>query len=98
MAPTIWSDSACFTRGSLAPCAISSGRRIWSTRQSGERSLSSSRPSSVRGSPTRRANSSKNAFQYGGIEASSVSRFEGPTMSTPQAKRSGVKVSPTSVA
>ena len=36
--------------------------------------------------------------QYGGMVLSSVSRFEGPTMSTPQAKVVGVKVRPASVA
>jgi hypothetical protein len=82
----------------LAPCAISSGFLIAATRVSGERSASSFLPSSVRGSPTRVVNSSKKDFQYGGIEASSVLRFEGPTMSTPHAKVSGVNVRPTSVA
>ncbi len=42
IAATICSDSACFTRGSLAPWAISIGIRIWSTRESGERSHSRS--------------------------------------------------------
>ncbi len=46
----------------------------------------------------RRTMSSKKDFQYGGIEFNSVNRLEGPTMSTPQANLSGVKVRPTSVA
>ena len=35
---------------------------------------------------------------YGGMVESRVCRFDGPTMSTPHAKVSGVKVTPTSVA
>ena len=49
MAATICSDSACFTRGSFAPWAISIGIRMSSTRDSGERSHS--RSDSVSGSP-----------------------------------------------
>jgi hypothetical protein len=36
--------------------------------------------------------------QYGGIVWSSVTRFDGPTISTPHANVSGVNVSPASVA
>ena len=53
-AATIWSDSACFTRGSFAPWAMRSGRSMSAAFVSGERSASSFRPSSVRGSPIRR--------------------------------------------
>jgi hypothetical protein len=48
MAPTIWSDSLCLTRGSFAPCAIRSGFLIAVTFESGERESKNARPSSVR--------------------------------------------------
>ena len=64
----------------------------------GERSRNSALPASVRGSPTRRKNCSFNDSQYGGIEDSSVLRFDGATTATPQANRSGVLVTPHSVA
>ena len=48
IAATICSDSASFTRGSLAPCAISSGRLMRSTCVNGEWRSNSARPSSVR--------------------------------------------------
>ena len=98
IALTIWSLSGCLTRESLAPWPISSGLLIFATWVSGERSSSNLRPASVRGSPTRLANCSKNAAQYGGIVASKVLRLDGPTMSTPHLKVSGVKVRPVSVA
>ena len=37
-------------------------------------------------------------FHYAGPEPINVARFDGPTISTPHAKRSGVSVKPTSVA
>ena len=77
---------------------MTSGFLIFAARVSGERSSRSFWPSSVRGSPTRLANCSNIGAQYGGMVESNVLRFEGPTMSTPHAKTSGVKVSPTSVA
>jgi len=54
IASTICSDSRTLTRGSFAPCPISSGRTILSAALSGERSFSSARPVSVFGSPMRR--------------------------------------------
>ena len=51
MAATICSDSACFTRGSLAPWATRIGILIWSTLDSGERYQR--RSASVSGLPTR---------------------------------------------
>ena len=98
MAATIWSDSACLTRGSLAPCPISSGRTIRSTRDSGERSASNRFPSAVELSPTRVRSIPSIGFQYGGTESSRVFRLDGPTKSTPHANTSGVNVSPTRVA
>src|SRR6266487_2491891 len=50
-AATICSDSACLTRGSLAPWAISSGMRMSRARDSGERDHRNSL--SVSGLPTR---------------------------------------------
>ena len=38
------------------------------------------------------------ASQYGGMESSSVIRFDGPTISTAARYRSGVKATPASVA
>ena len=69
-----------------------------SAKASGERDRRKARPSSVRASPTRFASTSISAFQYGGTVSTMVTRFDGPTMSTPQAKASGVKVSPARVA
>ena len=98
MASTIWSLSACFTRGSLAPWPMSSGLLIWSALNSGDRSFSRAWPSGVAGSPIVRLNWAFAASQYGGMVASSVVRLDGPTMSTPQANASGVKASPARVA
>src|SRR6266568_7615246 len=92
IAATICSDSACFTRGSLAPCAISMGILIWSTLKSGERDFKNS--SSVSGLPTRLWNVARKVDQYGGIVLIRVTRLLGPTISTAQQKRSGVKVAP----
>ncbi len=96
IASTICSLSACFTRGSLAPWAMSIGMRIWSTFDSGDRSHRKS--ASVSGLPTRVWNWAIIGAQYGGIDSISVLMFEGPTMSTAQANTSGVKVAPTSAA
>ena len=73
---------------------------IWTneTWVNGERSLSIAMPASVRLSATRVVNRSSIGFQYGGMDSIRVTRLDGPTMSTPQAKVSGVNVSPTSVA
>ena len=38
------------------------------------------------------------ASQYGGIDSSSVIRFDGPTIATAAAYRSGVNATPASVA
>ena len=46
----------------------------------------------------RLASCSKKLAQYGGTVLSRVLRLDGPTMSTPQANASGVKVRPASVA
>ena len=81
-ATTICSDSAWFTRGSFAPCAISSGVLIFSAELSGERSFSSALPSSVLRSPMRTLNILRAGSQYGGIESSRVIRLDGPNRST----------------
>ena len=78
IASTICSLSACLTRGSFAPWAISSGILILSALNSGERDFRNS--SSFSRSPTRTANSFFIGSQYGGIDFSSVTRFDGPTM------------------
>ena len=79
-ATTIWSDSCCVTRGSLAPCTTSSGTLIWSQWKSGERAIRSSRSASIAGLPTRLYHEpSRNGFQYSGKLLMSVSRFDGPT-------------------
>src|SRR5215469_2259745 len=96
MAATICSDSACLTRGSLAPWAISRGIRIRSTRDSGD--LDQRKSASVAGLPTLAWNWAISGFQYGGVDSINVFRFDGPTMSTAQRKTSGVKVAPTSAA
>src|SRR6266540_143882 len=75
IAATICSDSACLTRGSLAPWAMSSGMRIWSTFDRGDRSHMKS--GSVSGLPTRVWNCVTSGAQYGGIDSISVLRFEG---------------------
>ncbi len=43
-------------------------------------------------------NISRPASQYGGIDSSSVRRFDGPTIETAAAYTSGVKATPASVA
>jgi hypothetical protein len=91
-AATICSDSACLTRGSLAPWAISSGMRIASARDSGERDHRKS--ASFAGSPTRWWNMAIMGAQYGGTDSISVIRLDGPTMSTAQQYRSGVNAAP----
>ena len=95
-AATICSDSACLTRGSLAPCAISSGILIALARDSGDRDHRKS--ASFSGSPTRRWNCAIIGAQYGGMVSISVFRLDGPTMSTAQRNTSGVNVAPTSAA
>ncbi len=67
-----------------------------SARDSGERDHRKS--ASVSGSPTRRWNWAIIGAQYGGTDLISVIRFDGPTMSTAQQYRSGVKVAPASAA
>ena len=59
---------------------------------SGERLFRNSRPSSVSGLPTRVFHTLNHGFQYSGIVAMNVRRFEIPKMSTMDAKRSGVLV------
>src|SRR3984957_3985175 len=95
-AATICSDSACFTRGSLAPWAISSGIRMASAFDSGDPDHRKS--ASLSGSPTRVWNWAIIGAQYGGTDLIRVIRFEGPTMSTAQQYRSGVNVAPASAA
>ena len=99
IAATIWSASACFTRGSFAPWRDQE-RPLDRVDVRERRALLEELLALLRCAGRRRGatSSSKNDFQYGGIDSSSVLRFDGPTMSTPQAKRSGVKVRPTSVA
>ncbi len=63
IAATIWSLSACFTRGSFAPCPISSGFTIRSAWVKGERSFSQALPASVSGSPIRAISCLRNASQ-----------------------------------
>ncbi len=97
MAATICSLSARLTRGSLAPCAISTGILICSTRDSGERDHRNS--GSVSGFPTRVWNRpSTIGFQYGGRDSIKVIKLDGPTPEMAQRNRSGVKVAPTRAA
>src|SRR5437763_15315482 len=95
-AATICSDSACLTRGSLAPWAISSGMRMSRARDSGERDHRNSL--SVSGLPTRLYSAAAIGFQYGGLDSSSVGGFDGPTMPTAQQHTSGVHAPPTTPA
>src|SRR3546814_19749706 len=89
IASTIWSLSACTTRGSLAPWPISSGLLLLSTWVIGERSSSSCLPSSVSGSPTLLYPCSMKLAQSAGNVLDRVTRLDGPTRSTPHAKVSG---------
>ena len=58
----------------------------------------SARSASSAGSPTYMYQvPARNGFQYSGKLSISVTRLDGPTMSTPQAKVSGVKLTPISV-
>src|SRR5258708_11983946 len=91
-AATICSDSACLTRGSLAPWAISSGMRMSRARDSGERDHRNSL--SVSGLPTRRYSAAAIGFQYGGIDSTSGRRVHGPPMSPPQQNTSRVNPPP----
>jgi len=76
-----------------------SGVTMSSTRDSGERAHMSMRSSSISGSPTNRYQVLlRNGRQYSGNERMSVTRLDGPTKLTAARKRSGVKVTPTSVA
>src|ERR1700722_17338521 len=93
-AATICSDSACLTRGSLAPWAISSGMRMSRARDSGDRDHRNSL--SVSGFPTRLYSCALAGAQYGGIVSSSVCRFDGPTISTAQRNTAGVDAAPPS--
>ena len=65
-------------------------------RVSSSTGLSASSCSSVVSSPTRDVNIVRIGPQYGGIVESSVTRFDGPTISTPHANLSGVIVTPAS--
>jgi hypothetical protein len=65
-------------------------------RDSGD--LDQRKSASLAGSPTRRWNWAIMGAQYGGMVSISVFRLDGPTMSTAQAKASGVNVAPTSAA
>jgi hypothetical protein len=66
------------------------------TRDSGDRDQRKS--ASVAGSPTRRWYWAISGAQYGGMVSISVLRLDGPTMSTAQENRSGVKLAPTRAA
>ena len=70
--------------------------RMSRARDSGERDHRNSL--SVSGLPTRRYSAAATGFQYGGIDSSSVCRFDGPTMSTAQQNTSGVNAAPTRAA
>ena len=84
-AMTIWSDSARLTRGSFCPWTTISGVRILSAELSGDCFISRALSSGLPGSPMRTLNTVRIDSQYGGIESSSVSRFDGATMATPAA-------------
>ena len=78
---------------------MSNGRWIWFIFVIGERDSSSSRSAGFSGLPTRRYQlPSMKGFQYAGKLSISVTRLEGPTISTPHANVVGVNVMPTSVA
>jgi hypothetical protein len=81
-ATTIWSDSAFFTRGSLAPWITRSGVLMFFAENSGDCRSSCFRPSDVVGSPMRMWNILRPASQYGGMDSSRVCRLDGPTMET----------------
>ena len=74
---------------------MSSGILISSALNSGDRDFRNSCSS-----PSRRpcANIFFIGSQYGGIDSSSVTRFDGPTIADRAAKTSGVNVAPTSAA
>src|SRR4029078_7215885 len=91
-AATICSDSACLTRGSLAPCAISSGILLAWAGDSAARDHRKS--ASFSGLPSRRWNWAIIGAQYGGTVSISVFRLDGPTMSTAQRNTSGGNVAP----
>src|SRR2546430_2405309 len=95
---TIWSDSRLLTRGSFAPCTTMSGALMRVAEFSGDSSLRSFLPSGVPGSPMRRYMILRKDSQYGGIAASNVLRFEGPTIDTAAAYTSGGKATPARVA
>src|SRR5262249_31736405 len=96
MALTICSDSACFTRGSFLPWAISIGILMRSALNSGERDLRNS--SSFSRSPTRTAKIFFIGSQYGGIHLSSLTRVEGAPPLMAHADTPRLKVAPASAA
>src|SRR6266550_9088539 len=87
---TICSLSALLTLGSLAPCTTRSGAVILLAELSGDCLWSCARPAGVFGFPIRSLKIVLIDSQYGGMELSSVMRFDGPTMDTPAAYTSGV--------
>ena len=80
---TICSDSAFLTRGSLAPCATSSGVLIFCAELSGdwrvELGLALRRRRVAHALVEEHGGP---ASQYGGIDSSSVMRLDGPTIDT----------------
>src|ERR1039457_6219247 len=95
---TIWSDSALFTRGSLAPCTTISGVLILAAEFSGDCRCNCALPSGAPGSPTRWQNILRTGSQYGGIESGRAITLEGPTIDTAAAYKPGVNTTPASVA
>src|SRR3954451_16969317 len=98
IASTICSDSAWFTRGSFAPCPISSGFLIAFALNSGDAFFTSSASFGSSTLPMRASNIARIGFQYGGIPPISVFRLHGAPMTTPPAYRSGVTATRASVA
>src|ERR1700721_2337195 len=95
-AATICSDSACFARGSLAPCAISSGILMSAARDSGDRDHRKS--ASVSGLPTRLYRAAFIGAQQAGMVSSGVLGLDGPTISPAHVKKPGLNAAPTSAA
>lgn len=93
------SDSERMTRTSLAPWATKSGVVILSTRVIGERADMSAAWAGSSGSPTYVNQLFVRCGRLnGGRSRKKLARSAIPTMSTAAAKRSGVAVTPTSVA
>src|SRR5262249_57952177 len=88
------SDSACLTRGSFAPWAISSGVLMLAARESGDRDHRNS--ASVAGFPTRWWNSAICGCQYGGEVSLRVLWVEGATKTPPHLVKTWVHVNPRS--